>query len=423
MADEGIRFTSFYAAPFCGPSRAALMTGCYPPRVHLAFNHGPRSKTGIHPDEITIAEVLKQAGYVTMHIGKWHLGDHPRFLPTRHGFDRFFGLPYSNDMWPYHPQMPVTPSEDPRMVAARRRAAYTGFAGEGTYLPEDHVFSTPLPLMKDEQVVEENPDLSKLTQLYTDKAIEFITAHRDEPFFLYLAHAMPHVPLFVSSRFQGHSERGLYGDAIEEIDAGVGQILAHLKKLGIDEQTMVIFTSDNGPWLEYGVDGGSAGPLRGGKGSLWEGGMRVPAVVCWPGHIPAGQRTSAIAANMDLLPTLAGCAGVELPDDRLIDGRDLWPVLAGQADGGGPHDFFYYYGGGLPGSRVNPGAVRDQRWKLHLTTTDGKLEPLGLYDLVEDVSERFDRSEYYPELVERLLQQARSFNEQLHENSRPLGTL
>ncbi|MBI4578662.1 MAG: sulfatase [Planctomycetes bacterium] len=423
MADEGLRFTSFYAAPFCGPSRASLMTGCYAPRISLGFNHGPRAKTGIHPDEITLAEVLKPQGYATMIIGKWHLGDAPEFLPLRHGFDKYYGLPFSNDMWPYHPRMPVTENEDARMIAARKRAAYTGFAGQGSCYPKDGGFPYPLPLMSDDQVVELNPDQTKLTASYTQKALEFIAENRDRPFFLYLAHAMPHVPLFVSDKFNGRSRRGLYGDVIEEIDWSVGRILDRLKDLGLDDRTLVVYTSDNGPWLDYGIDGGSAGPLRGGKGSVWEGGVRVPAIARWPGHLPAGRSTCEIAANIDILPTFAGLAGARVPAERAIDGRNLWPLMSGQPDAESPHPAFYYYAGSPPDRPANLRAVRDRRWKLHLVPDGPRLRGTELYDLEGDVSETRNRIDDYPDVAKRLEATAQQFNDELQAHVRPLGRL
>jgi arylsulfatase A-like enzyme len=424
LAANGLRFTSFYAgAPFCGPSRACLMTGCYAPRVSLAFNHIPKADTGIHPDEITLGEILKTRGYATMIIGKWHLGDHPRFLPTRHGFDEYYGLPYSNDMWFYHPRMPIGEHEqDERMIAARKRAAYTGFAGQGSFYPPGGGFPHPLPLISGEQVLELNPDLSKLTTSYTEKALDFITRNKDRSFFLYFAHAMPHVPLAVSAAREGKSKRGLYGDAIEEIDWSVGAITGKLNELGLEERTMIVYTSDNGPWLEYGIDGGSAGPLREGKNSAYEGGQRVPGIACWPGHIPAGSRTSEIAANIDLLPTFARLAGATLPDDRVIDGRDLWPLMAGDV-AVSPHDNFYYLGGGRPGGAPNLTAVRDQRWKLHLARKDGQLVGTELYDLEGDISERRNRIKDHPDVAARLQASARTFAESLRANIRPLGRL
>ncbi len=423
LAAEGLRFTSFYAAPFCGPSRACLMTGCYAPRVSLSFNHSPKAITGINPDEITLAEILKGQGYVTMMIGKWHLGDNPKFLPTRNGFDEYFGLPYSNDMWPYHPRMPITENEDARMVAARKRAAYTGFSGEGSYYPKGGGFPQPLPLISGEKVIELNPDLTKLTTTYTEKALEFISKHKDHPFFLYFAHAMPHVPLAVSDRAQGKSKRGLYGDAIEEIDWSVGQIMSKLKELGLDEKTLMLYTSDNGPWLQYGIDGGSAGPLRAGKGTVYEGGMRVPGIVRWPGQIPAGRRTTEIAANIDVLPTFARLAGTKPPTDRVIDGRNLWPVMSGEPAARSPHELFYYFGGSQPNSPPNLGAIRDQRWKLHLKRQDDELVGVELYDLEGDVSEQRNRLKDHPDIAKRLEAAAREFAKSLAENTRPLGRL
>ena len=423
MAREGMRFTSFYAAPFCGPSRASLMTGCYPPRVSLAFNHGPKSTTGIHPNEVTMAELLKGAGYATFMIGKWHLGSKAPYLPHYNGFDHWFGLPYSNDMWPYHPLMPPQPNEDERMKAARKRGEYTGFAGQGRHydLDKGQGFPEPLPLMADDEVLEFNPDQTQLTKRYTDKALAFIEEKKEEPFFLYLPHAMPHVPLFVSEERKGQSIRGLYGDVIEEIDWSVGRILDKLKELGIEDNTLVVYTSDNGPWLQYGVDGGSAGMFRDGKGTTFEGGMRVPGIFRWPGKIPAGQVSSAPVGNMDVLPTFAGLAGAAPPKDRVIDGRDLWPLLSGEADAKGPHERFYYFGGGR--DRANIRAVREGRWKLHVTRPrgEGGLEAEALYDLHEDAAEKFDRKELYPDLIRRLLGATEEFVRELEANVRPLG--
>lgn len=419
MAAEGIRFTSFYAAPFCAPSRAQLMTGCYPARVGHARNPGPKSNYGLNPSEITVAEILKQAGYATMCIGKWHLGDAPEFLPTKQGFDHYFGLPFSNDMWRYHPMMPPRENEDELMQAMRKRAAYTGFAGQGKYYPPNGGFPNDLPLMRDEQVYELNPDQRQLTTRYTDEALTFIEQHKAGPFFLYLAHNMPHVPLFVSKKFAGKSARGLYGDVVQEVDWSVGQILDKLQSLGLDETTLVIFTTDNGPWLAYGIDGGSAGPLRDGKGTTWEGGVRVPAVFRWPGHIPGGRRTDAVAGNLDLMPTIAGLAGQSPPSDRVIDGRDLWPLLSGASDKS-PHEFFHYMNGS-PEGEVNYQAIRDERWKLTVEVKEGKLVPKELYDLDADVSERFDRLKQFPEDVQRLQGAAQEFYDEVRQKIRPAG--
>lgn len=420
LAAEGMRFTSFYAAPFCGPSRAQLMTGCYATRVNHARNPGPGSSFGLNPAEITVAELLKSAGYATMAIGKWHLGDAPEFLPVRQGFDSFFGLPYSNDMWRYHPNMPVREHEDELMRSTRERAAYTGFAGQGRPYPPGGGFPNDLPLMRDDRVIETNPDQRQLTTRYTEAALDFITAQRDRPFFLYVAHNMPHVPLFVSDKFAGKSRRGLYGDVMMELDWSVGRILARLKELGLDERTLVVFTSDNGPWLQYGIDGGSAGPLREGKGTTWEGGVRVPAIFRWPGKIPPGRRTSAVAANFDLLPTFAALAGVTPPGDRTIDGRDLWPLLSGATDRG-PHPHFHYLGGSAQPGVVQYRAVRDERWKLVVTLSGHRLAPTELYDLGADVGERFNRLDRHPEIAARLLPAAQAFYDELRAHIRPAG--
>ena len=287
MAANGIRFTDFYvAAPVCTPSRAALLTGCYPHRLSM--------------------------------VGKWHLGHLPPFLPTRHGFDSYFGIPYSNDM-------------------------------------------TPCPILRNEEVIEEPADQTTLTERYTDESVAFIREHQDEPFFLYLAHNMPHIPLFVSEKFEGTSEGGIYGDVIETIDWGVGQILDTLDELKLTDNTLVVFTSDNGPWLVFGEHGGLATPLRAGKGTTYEGGMRVPAIMQWPGTIPAGVVTSEIATTMDLLPTIATLTGAKIPNDRIIDGRNILPLLKNEPDAKSPHDAFFYYHG------TELHAVRSGPWKFRVS--------------------------------------------------------
>ncbi len=430
MARDGARLTDFYAQPFCGPSRAALMTGTYPARNSLAFNHLPRARTGLNPNEITIAELLKTRGYATAIIGKWHLGDAPEFLPTRHGFDYYLGLPYSNDMWPYHPKIVERPDEDERMQASRKRARYTGYAQSDQTYPLD--WFPKLPLIEMEEVIELNPRQEELTKRYTAKAIEFIEQHRDQPFFLYLSPAMPHAPLFPSRDFEGHSLRGRYGDVIEEIDFNVGRILDRLKELGLDDNTLVVYTSDNGPWIEYGFDAGSAGPLRGSKGTNYEGGVRVPFVARWPGKIPPGIVSSEIAANIDILPTLAKLAGAEVPTDRTIDGEDIFPLLS-QPGAASPHSAYYYYAGGMkykaedgpPKNDPHLEAVRAGEWKLHVETVgdDNQVKPKELYNLHEDVAERLDYAAKHPEIVERLRKMAQSFNDSLRADTRPHGSL
>ena len=430
LAREGARLTDFYAQPFCGPSRAALMTGSYPARNSLAFNHLPRARTGLHPNEITVAEILKDQGYATAILGKWHLGDAPEFLPTRHGFDYWYGLPYSNDMWPYHPKTVVTPDEDERMKAARERARYTGFAQSDQTYPTD--WFPPLPLMRNEEIIELNPRQERLTGDYTDEAIRFMREHREQPFFIYLAHAMPHVPLYRSKPFEDESMRGRYGDVVGEIDANVGRILDAIRELGLDEKTLVVFTSDNGPWVEYGFDAGSAGPLRGSKGTNHEGGVRVPFVARFPGQIPAGLVSSGMAANIDILPTLARLAGAGPPRDRTIDGVDIWPLLI--APGAkSPRDTFFYYVGGMayraadgpPKNDPMIAAVRRGKWKLHLAPDGdrGKVLAGELYNLYEDIGERLDYAAKEPSVAEDLLKLAQKFNDDLRKDTRPHGAL
>jgi arylsulfatase A len=421
MAREGIRLSSFYAAPVCSPSRSQIMTGCYATRVSNARNPFPHSNWGLNPSEITVAEALKRAGYSTLCIGKWHLGDAPEFLPTRQGFDHYFGIPFSNDMWRFHPMMPVHENEEPMMTQMRARAAYTGFMGEGTYWPPG-VLENDLPLMRDEQVIEKAPDQRQLTTRYTEEALKFIDAKRHGPFFLYLAMHVPHVPLFVSEKFAGKSRRGLYGDCVMELDWGVGEVLKRLKQDGIDDKTLVIFMSDNGPWLEYGVDGGSAGPLRGGKVSTWEGGERVPAIFRWPGKIPANRRNGSVIPNMDLFPTLAGLAGVPVPSDRVIDGLDIWPLLSGSTETG-PHQYFQFLAGSAPG-KINYCGIRDQQWKLVLKVDPaGRVKPLELYDLGADVGEKFDRIKQQPAIASRLRDAAQVFYDELRVHIRPPGKI
>lgn len=378
MAAEGVKLTDFYVAQaVCSASRAALLTGCYSNRVGIQGALGPASNQGIHADETTIAELLKTRGYATAIFGKWHLGHHPPFLPTRHGFDEYFGLPYSNDMWPKHPT---------------------------AKFPD-------LPLMEGERIVAYNPDQSQLTTWYTERAVQFIEKSGERPFFLYLAHAMPHVPLFVSDKFAGRSPQGLFGDVIAEIDWSVGQILEALKRCRLDAETLVIFTSDNGPWLSYGNHAGSAGPLREGKGTSWDGGVRVPFVARWPGKIPAGHVSAEPVATIDVLPTVVTLAGATLPDHK-IDGRDIWPILSGVATAESPHEaLWFYWGGELQG-------VRSGRWKLHFPHSyrsvqtpgnDGQPGPyrqlqteLVLYDLEQDIGEQQNVADKYPDVVERL---------------------
>jgi len=373
MAQEGARFTQFYsAAPVCTPSRVALMIGRLPGRSGLTRVLGPQAKGGLSANEITIAEALKPLGYSTACVGKWHLGHRPEFLPTRHGFDSYFGIPYSNDM---------SPKTNP------------------TYK------TGPLtPLIRDDKVVEEEPDQNFLTQRYTEEATKFIrsSAKAGKPFFLYLPHTFPHVPLHASPKFRGKSPRGLYGDVVEELDWSVGEVLKTLREAGADRNTLVVFSSDNGPWLIKKQDGGSAGLLREGKASTWEGGMREPFLARWPGRIPAGVVTQAFGTLMDLFPTCVTISGAKMPADREYDGADLSPVLFENSAGREPLHFYY--------NAEDLRAVRKGPWKLHLETNEpatggglSKHEPPLLYNLTVDPSEKYDVAAENPAVVSDLL--------------------
>lgn len=323
---EGTRFTSFYVAQsVCTASRAALLTGCYSNRVGLsgALNH--TSNVGIHPDETLLSEVLKSAGYATAIFGKWHLGHRPMFLPTRHGFDEFFGIPYSNDNGPLHPVIRGIPA---------------------------------LPLYENEMVVAEDPDQSQFTKWLTERSVAFIERNRAQPFFLYVPHIMPHVPVFASETFQGKSARGVYGDAVEEVDWSVGQIREALRRCGLEQNTWFIFLSDNGPFLSYGEHAGSAGNLREGKLTTFEGGVRVPCVMSWPGKIPTGRVTGEPLTTMDLLPTMARVIGAKQPT-LPIDGRNAWPLISGVENAKSPHQAIFFFSG------TELHAVRSGPWKLH----------------------------------------------------------
>ncbi len=395
MAAEGIRLTTFYVAQaVCSASRAALLTGAYSNRVGIlsALNH--TAQHGINPDEMTIAEVLKPRGYATAIYGKWHLGHQKPFLPRRHGFDEYYGLPYSNDMWPRHPQ-------------------------QKNFYPD-------LPLIEGDEVVKLDPDQSQLTTSYTERAVSFIERHRDTPFFLYVAHAMPHVPLFVSDRVKGTTKGGLYGDVVAEIDWSVGRILDAVKRAKIDNDTLVIFTSDNGPWMSYGNHAGSPGPFRESKGTTFEGGVRVPFVARWPGRIPKGAVGRLPAMTIDLLPTLAKLAGAPVSTERIIDGRDIWPLLAGQRNAQAPHDALYFYWG----SELH--AVRSGKWKLHLPHPYQSLDVAGhdgspgryvrreislsLFDLESDAGETANVADRNPAVVKRLLEYAERARDDLGDS-------
>jgi arylsulfatase A len=410
MAAEGIRFTRFYVAQaVCSASRAALLTGCYPNRLGIKGALGPGSKVGIHADEMTIAELVKQRDDATAIFGKWHLGDAPQFLPTRHGFDEYFGLPYSNDMWPLHPGYLNLPP------ARRKRQGY----------PE-------LPLIEGERVTVSpvtSTEQNMLTTWYTERAVRFIERNREHPFFLYVAHSMTHVPLHVSDKFRGKTERGLFGDVVEEIDWSAGEILKALKANGLDDRTLVIFTSDNGPWLIYGDHAGSAGPLREGKGTSWEGGIREPFIARWPGVVPAGKVATEPAMTIDLFPTIARLVGAKLPEHK-IDGTDIWPLLIGaEPTKNARKAYFIYY------ADNELQAVIDGPWKLYLPHTyrtlngrtggrDGQPAPYDqrkvsqpeLYNVDADISETKDVAAAHPDEVKRLLQLAEQARDDLGDS-------
>ena len=385
MAKEGIRLTDFYVAQaVSSASRASMLTGCYANRlgVHGAFM--PNSKVGLNLSETTLAEMLKGIGYQTAIVGKWHLGDHPKFMPNQQGFDQYYGLPYSGDMWPYNPGK-----------------LHTNKFG-------------PLPLYENQQIIDTVTDQSLLTTQYTERSIAFIEKNKEQPFFLYLAHSQPHVPLFVSSKFKGKSKRGLYGDVIMEIDWSVGEILKSLKKCNIDDNTLVIFTSDNGPWLSYGNHAGSAFPLREGKGTALEGGQREPCIIRYPGKIKGGRTINLPMMSIDILPTIAEITGAKLPELK-IDGLSVLDLWTGKSKKN-PHEayFFYYKVNELQG-------VRYQNWKLYFPhqyrTLNGRaggkdglpvnyenlqINEIELYDLSKDISEKKNVASEHPGVVEKI---------------------
>jgi len=405
MAKEGRRFTDFYvSAPVCTPSRASLLTGCYAQRVSLPGVLFPNSQVGLNPEETTIAELLKARGYATACIGKWHLGFQEQFLPPRHGFDSYYGIPYSNDMW-------LAPDMKFAADAKLPPDAKLDELKKGVRKKND------VPLLRNEEVVEYPADQATLTKRYTEEAVRFITANKGKPFFLYLPHTMPHIPLFASEAFKGKSAAGLYGDTIEEIDWSVGQILAAIKKLGLAESTLVVFTSDNGPWLSMKQNGGCALPLRGGKFGVWEGGMREPCIMWWPGRVPAGTVCSEVAATIDLLPTLAKLAGAEAPTDRTIDGKDIWPLMAGVEGAKSPHEAYFFFRGGALA------AVRSGDWKLHRPGAQGGKGKASaeLFNLREDIGETTNVADKHPEVVERLSALAAKMADDIKQNKRPCG--
>jgi len=388
MAAEGQKWTQFYvAAPVCTPSRAALMTGRYPIRNGMTSARRvvlfPNSGGGLPQKEITLAEMLKQKDYATGCFGKWHLGHLPRFLPTAQGFDTYFGIPYSNDM----DRVGGSPSY------------HRGASQDPNYLTKIAYYN--VPLMQDEKIVERPADQTTITRRYAEKAIDFIEANKDRPFFVYLPHSMPHIPLFASDEFRGKSIRGLYGDVIEEIDAGVGRIIDALNELKIADNTLLMFSSDNGPWLTFRTHGGSAGPLRAGKGTTFEGGQRVPTIFRWPGKIKPGSVVTGLGCTTDMMATLAKLSGAKMPADRKMDSLDLTPALFGTA--ASPRTTMAYW------TRAELHAYRQGPWKLHVK----QREPINygravvpkepeLYHVEHDISERYNVAEQHPEVVERL---------------------
>jgi arylsulfatase A len=390
LASEGVRFTDFYVSqPVCSASRASLLTGCYANRLDIHGALNPNSENGLKPSEVTIAELCKQRGYATANYGKWHLGNREEFLPTRQGFDTFEGIPYSNDMWPKHPESPK---------------AYP-----------------PLPYLVDETIVRQMPDQSQFTTDFTNLTTKFIRQSHaaGTPFFVYLAHPMPHVPLHVSDKFAGSSEQGLYGDVIQEIDWSVGEIMNTLDELNIADNTLVVFCSDNGPWLSYGNHAGAVANLREGKGTTFEGGIRVPFIARYPGKIKGNSVCSEPAMTIDILPTIANLIDAELPTHK-IDGKDIWPLLSGDHRAISPHDaYFFYY-------RTNElQAMRAGKWKLHFPHKYRSLEDrapgndgtpskynysmrtgIELYDLENDISESTNVADDNPKVLANLLKLA-----------------
>ena len=392
MAKEGRKFTDFYVTQaVCSASRAGLLTGCYNVRVGIFGALGPKSNNGLHANEVTLAELCKQKGYATAIYGKWHLGHHKQFLPMQHGFDDYFGLPYSNDMWPYHPGVLHLP-----MKERLKRWPH-------------------LPLIDKNEIINtqvSGKDQELLTTQYTERAVEFIEKNRDNPFFLYLPHSMVHVPLFVSDKFKGKSGAGLFGDVMMEVDWSVGQILETLRKHKLDKDTLVVFTSDNGPWLSYGDHAGSSGPLREGKGTMFDGGCRESTLMWWPGTIPAGSVCSTPAMTIDILPTVAELIGAKLPDHK-IDGKSIVNLVTGKNDKSPQEAYYFYYGQQLQ-------AIRMGKWKLHFPhgyrTMAGRPGGTGgiptkysqakiglsLFNLEEDIGELTDVKAKHPKVVSKM---------------------
>ena len=408
MAKEGRKFTDFYVTQaVCSASRAGLLTGCYNVRVGIFGALGPKSNHGLNKNELTIAELCKQKGYATAIYGKWHLGHHKPFLPMQHGFDDYFGLPYSNDMWPYHPNVLHLP-----MSERLKRWPH-------------------LPLIDKNEII--NPQVSgkdqeQLTTQYTERAVKFIEKNKDNPFFLYVPHSMVHVPLFVSDKFKGKSKSGLFGDVMMEVDWSVGQILNTLRKHNLDKDTLVIFTSDNGPWLSYGDHAGSAGPLREGKGTMFDGGCRESTLMWWPDTIPANSVCSTPAMTIDILPTVAEIIDAQLPNHK-IDGKSILNLVTGKNDESPQEAYYFYYGQQLQ-------AIRMGKWKLHFPhsyrTMAGKPGGTGgiptkysqdkiglaLFNLNKDIGETTDVKAEHPKIVAKLLKLGEVMRKELGDQGR-----
>lgn len=416
LAAEGMRFTNFYAAQaVCSASRAGLLTGCYPNRIGIHNALMPWSPIALNPEEETIAEVLKAKGYKTGMVGKWHLGQKEPYLPLQQGFDEYLGLPYSNDMWPVnYDGKPVTDSTNNKFKYP------------------------PLPLYEGNKVIRHIntlDDQATLTTLYTERACRFIRENKNKPFFLYLAHPMPHVPIAVSAKFKGKSGEGLFGDLMEEIDWSVGQVMQTLAQEGVDKNTLVIFTSDNGPWLTFGNHAGNSGGLREGKGTAWEGGLRVPCIMKWPAKIPAGTVCNNMVSAIDLMPTLVNICKAQKPTKK-IDGVDIMPLLVQEADANPRDEFVYYY------DVNNLKGVRKGQWKLvfpHISQTYKKTTAIGadgwpgkyasdsarlaLYDLRTDPGETLDVKANHPDIVAQLTGIADRYRKELgDELTRQKGT-
>ena len=408
MAKEGRKFSDFYVTQaVCSASRAGLLTGCYNVRVGIFGALGPKSNHGLHKNEVTLAELCKQKGYTTAIYGKWHLGHHKPFLPMQHGFDDYFGLPYSNDMWPYHPGVLHLPMQE-----RLKRWPH-------------------LPLIYKNKVI--NPQVSskdqeQLTTQYTEHAVKFIETNKTKPFFLYVPHSMVHVPLYVSEKFKGKSKSGLFGDVMMEVDWSVGRIIDTLRKNELDKNTLVIFTSDNGPWLSYGDHAGSAGPLREGKGTMFEGGCRESTLMWWPGTVPSNSNCSTPAMTIDILPTVAELIGANLPDHK-IDGKSILNLVTGKNDKSPQEAYYFYYGQQLQ-------AMRMGKWKLHFPhnyrTMNGKPGGTGgiptkysqakielsLFNLHQDIGETTDVKANYPKILAKMLKLGEGMRNELGDQGR-----